>query len=232
MNKKQANDSKMPIYTLREWQQKTFDVYDLIWNASVIDGTDSWTPFPIGISHHMFPLVLKNKGFLKTQHTQLFHVSFLLYTDQDRRKEGINRRAINDILEKKGIHNFHYSPVLFYKSISNSKYVIAPEGNGIDSHRTYEALLAGCVPILEDNPLTREKYRGLPILYTTDYRDINPATLEAKWTEMLDMSYDYSKLFVSSYTPEIQDEIRRNGNFWLKKLGACLFDFYPTTPRQ
>jgi hypothetical protein len=214
------------MYTLREWQKKEFDIKDLICSASVSDGSDSWTPFPIGISHHMVPFIQKNKGFVKTNHSQLYHASFLLYTDEVRRKTGLNRRTIDDILKKKGISNFQYSPINYYRSISNAKYVLSPEGNGIDCHRTYEALLAGCVPIVEDNPLIREKYTELPVLYTKDYSDLAEDTLQKKWEMMLDTKYNYSSMFISSYSPEVQTEIKKNGNHWLKKLGVSVVDFY------
>jgi hypothetical protein len=214
------------MYTLREWQKRPFDVQDLIFNASMKDGTDGWTPFPVGVSHHIFPLILKHKGFLKTDHKALFFSSFLLHTDQERRKTGLNRRKINDILAKNGIPNFQYAPQVYFKTISNAQFVISPEGNGIDCHRTYEALLAGCVPILEDNPLTREKYKGMPVIYTKDYSDIKPLVLKQQWEKMLDTKYDYSKMFLSSYPPDIQKEIQDNGNYWLKRLGATVFDFY------
>jgi hypothetical protein len=214
------------MYTLREWQNKTFDVQDLIFSASVQDGSDSWTPFPIGASHHTFPFIVKNKGFLKTDHKNMFFSSFLLYTDQDRRKTVLNRKKINDILAKNGISNFQYAPQVYYKYISNAQFVISPEGQGIDCHRTYEALLAGCVPILEDNPLTREKYKDMPVLFTKDYSDIKPHVLKQQWEKMLDTKYNYSKMFVSSYPPEIQKDIKENGNYWLKRLGATPLDFY------
>jgi hypothetical protein len=212
--------------TLREWQKKTLNLNDIIFNASMMDGSDSWTPFPIGVSHHMFTFLQANKGFLKTEHKRLFHTSILIHTDQDRRKNTLNRKKINDILQKKGILNYQYTPANFFKSISNSKYVISPEGHGIDCHRTYEALLAGCIPIVEDNPLTREKYAGLPILFTKDYSDLDQRSLERRWEAMLDTKYDFSKLFISSYSSEIQQQIKNNGNYWLKRLGACITDYY------
>jgi len=212
--------------TLKKWQTLHHDLHDIIFNASAMDGSDSWTPFPIGVAHNLFPLLVKHNGFLKGAHQRLFHCSFLLHTDQDRRKVGLNRRMINDILAKKGIPNFQYSPENYFKSLANSKFVISPEGNGIDCHRTYEALLAGCIPICEENPSIREKYHGLPVLYTKDFSDLAQTTLEMRWKEMLDKEYDFSRLFISSYPKEIQEQIKQNGNYWLRKTGASLFDFY------
>ena len=35
--------------------------------------------------------------------------------------------------------------------LSKYKFIISPEGNGIDCHRHYEAILCGCIPIIEYN---------------------------------------------------------------------------------
>ena len=212
--------------TLRKWQTIQHDLHDVIIAASCKDGTDSWTPFPIGISHHMFPLFEKTQGRLQGGHRKLFHCSFLLYTDQDRRKTGLNRRRINDILEAKKIHNFQYTPQNYLKSLLDSKFVISPEGNGIDCHRTYEALIAGCIPIVEDNPCVREKYKGLPVLFTKDYTDLAEAALLKKWEDMLDREYDFSPLYISSYPQEVQTQIKENGNYWLSRQKVRVIPFY------
>jgi hypothetical protein len=212
--------------TLRKWQTIQHNLQDIIVSASCKDGTDSWTPFPIGIGHHIFDLIQKTQGNFRGEHRKLFHCSFLLYTDQDRRKTGLNRRSINTILEKKKIHNFQYTPQNYLKSLLNSQFVISPEGNGIDCHRTYEALITGCVPILEDNPLVREKYKGLPVLYTKDYSELAEGVLKKKWIQMLDTEYDFSPLYISSYPPEIQAQIKENGNYWLKKTQVSVLPFY------
>jgi hypothetical protein len=93
--------------------------------------------------------------------------------------------------------------------------VISPEGNGIDCHRHYEALLAGCIPIVEHNPLTEEKYRGCPVLYTHDYSEITPEYLDTKYEEMKNNVYDFSVLYLSYYPAELQSEIKRCGNYWM-----------------
>ncbi len=98
------------------------------------------------------------------------------------------------------------------------KFVISPEGNGIDCHRHYEALLAGSIPIIEHNPLTEEKYKGCPILYTTDYSEINEEYLLKKYDEMKDQVYDFSRLFLSYYTEEQQACIKVQGNYWMKRM--------------
>lgn len=210
------------MYTLREWQQLRKDKNDLIINASSKSGLDSMQPFPIGMCY----------GYLdyeetETQignHKNLVWCGFNESTDLVRRPSPLiyNRKKIAATLKSNGIQNKMKSNSEYYSGLPNYKFVVSPEGNGIDCHRHYEALLAGCIPIVEYNERIVNLYKGCPILYTSKYREITPAFLEQKYLEMLDTKYDFSKLFISSYSPELQKLIKTNGNFWtnliLKKI--------------
>jgi hypothetical protein len=100
---------------------------------------------------------------------------------------------------------------------------VSPEGNGIDCHRHYEALFSGCIPIIERNPLTEQKYSGCPILWTVDYSEITPDYLALKYQEMSQQVYDFSRLFLGYYSPETQADIKRCGNYWMVRLGRAPF---------
>ena len=117
--------------------------------------------------------------------------------------------------EKNGIQNNELHHEFYFTFLPSYKFVISPEGNGIDCHRHYEALLAGCIPIVEHNPLIEEKYKGCPILYTTDYSEITEEYLQQKYQEMLHTEYDFSRLFLSFYSDEEQKLIKQCGNYWL-----------------
>jgi hypothetical protein len=96
--------------------------------------------------------------------------------------------------------------------------VISPEGNGIDCHRHYEALIAGCIPIIEYHPAIQEKYKGCPVLYTKDYSEITEEYLLGKYAEIWGKKYDFSALFLSHYSLEMQMYIKRCGNYWTERL--------------
>lgn len=106
------------------------------------------------------------------------------------------------------IINYHYD--CYFNSLKKYKFIVSPEGNGIDCHRHYEALLSGCIPICEYNPRTEEKYKNIPILYTKDYGDITEEYLSKKYLEMLDKKYDFTKLFLSYYDEKQQRQINFN----------------------
>jgi hypothetical protein len=121
-------------------------------------------------------------------------------------------------LQQNNIHNLSLNPQDYFKNLSEYKFVISPEGNGIDCHRHYEALMAGCIPIIEDRPNIREKYKGCPILFTTDYSEITESYLSEQYEKMSKTIYDFSRLILQTYSEEEQNQIRDNGNYWSQRL--------------
>lgn len=72
----------------------------------------------------------------------------------------------------------------FYDRLRITKYVVCPEGEGHDTHRIYEGIYFGAVPILiRPNPLAF-MYEGWPIKWVDSWEDIDIST----WEE------DYAKL--------------------------------------
>ena len=184
------------------------DVSNMIVQASVIDGSDSKQPFPIGMGY-------KYSGQqLKGPHDQTVLCAIVTETDKKRRPYGKNRNTIVKTLEKNGIQNIYTDN--YFDDLPKYKFIVSPEGNGIDCHRHYEALIAGCIPIIEHNDHIEEKYQGCPILYTNDYTEITEEYLTKKYNEMIDTEYDFSKLMLDYYDEETRKEIKKCGNFWMK----------------
>jgi hypothetical protein len=207
----------MSVVTLREWQKTYKDVSDLIVQGSVIDGSDSWQPFPIGFCWQYALNYQKGRVIQVGDHENLVTCQVTPHTDSRRRPTGLNRRQILSRLARNGIPNILVDHSDYFNELPSYKFVISPEGNGIDCHRHYEALLAGCVPIVEHNKLIEEKYKGCPILYTKDYSEITPEYLTKVYEKMLDTRYDFSCLFVSSYSEEQRRQIHQCGNVWLSR---------------
>lgn len=199
--------------TLIGWQTSVLDSKQLIVQASNPDGSDSWTPFPIGMG---WAYVLNNMS-LPGSHDKLVLCAVSSSTDSKRRPAGINRKLILENLAKNNINNSFTQAQTYFSILPSYKFVISPEGNGIDCHRTYEALIAGCIPVLERNPLTEQKYKGCPVLWTVDYSEINEEYLNKKYAEMINKVYDFSCLLLSSYSLDLQHTIMVYGNFWLQK---------------
>ena len=210
------------MITLYEWQKIIKPNIDIIFQASTIEETecsDGITKSSIGYSYNFYKVKDQLDKIQLGYHENTVLCCYNAYTDQIRRKNNhITRLIIQEILRKNNIFNNQAESIQYFHSLPNYKFVISPEGNGIDTHRTYESLMAGCIPIVEDNEIMRNKYEGCPILWTKDYSEINEEYLNEKYKEMINNSYDFSKLFLSSWSKEEQDNIKRRGNYWMYRL--------------
>jgi len=210
------------MHSLREWQTLQKNPASLIIAGSSKDQSDKWLPFPIGLKATVDPNVFKNNQC--GSHDKTVLCSIQTFTDKRRRNTN-NRESFVKTLASNGIYNQEIPFEQYQQTLSEYKFIVSPEGNGIDCHRHYEALIAGSIPIVEDNPLIREKYKGCPILYTKDYSEIIVDYLEKVYSEMIDEKYDFSVLFLSYYNPLMQIEIKSNSRYWCELYGVPLW--YP-----
>lgn len=206
-------------YRLCDWQTQYKEQSNLIVQASDMNGSDSWQIFPIGMSWQYGLNYTKGKSIQIGKHDQLVLCALPnLHSDNQRRPCGMNRISIVNQLKQNGIINISLDHTEYFDVLPSYKFVISPEGNGIDCHRHYEALIAGCIPIMERNPLTEQKYRGCPVLWTIDYSEINTEYLTEKYQEMIQQEYNFSALFLSYYDAYTQKMIKMNGNAWMQRL--------------
>jgi hypothetical protein len=84
-------------------------------------------------------------------------------------------------------------------------FVVSPQGEGMDCHRTWEALCLGCIPIVISTPLNY-MFDGLPVLIVESWSDINPELLRKTQSEYSkkEWSTDSNKLLLKYWQNEIQ----------------------------
>ncbi len=78
--------------------------------------------------------------------------------------------------------------------MSRFVFVLCPEGNGTDCHRTWEALYMGCVPIVTHS-LLDPIFQDAPVLIIDDWHEVTKEFLEEKQKEMSSMQFDTEKLY-------------------------------------
>jgi hypothetical protein len=200
-----------------EWRGTEKPMDDLILQASTTDHRSSWTSWPIGFQYSFCGLdtAAKQTALAGGTFDKTVFCAMESQTDNGRRGNlPVNRRRILETLQRNGIENKKFDRDEYFSRMKQHKFVISPEGNGIDCHRHYEALMCGCIPILERHPGTEKKYANLPILYTTDYSEITEDYLCEVYEKMQWKKYDFRTLFLSNYRLDTQKEIMSNGNYW------------------
>jgi hypothetical protein len=89
----------------------------------------------------------------------------------------------------------------YLKGLGESNFVACPEGNGIDTHRLWETIYMGSIPIITENDSIEPLVRGLPVLIVKSWDQISDRNfLERAWNQISQVdNYDFSRLEVSSW---------------------------------
>ena len=66
----------------------------------------------------------------------------------------------------------------FLDQILRHRFVLCPPGNGVDTHRMWEALAAGAIPVVLRSQAMK-LFESLPILFVEDYCEVTIELLEA-----------------------------------------------------
>ncbi len=96
-------------------------------------------------------------------------------------------------------------------------FCLSPSGNGLDCHRTWEALLMGSIPIvrpfvkgtLKEAVGNNSMYRDLPVIVVKQWDEVTPKFLEQKLLEFSEAEFNYSKLYFSYWKNMILSEAER-----------------------
>jgi hypothetical protein len=75
----------------------------------------------------------------------------------------------------------------------NYSFVLSPHGNGLDCHRTWEALVLGCIPIVKKS-LIDDLYKDLPVLIVDDWSEINMDLLVNIIKQFKNINFNYKKI--------------------------------------
>lgn len=72
----------------------------------------------------------------------------------------------------------------YLDNIYKHKFVICPEGNGIDTHRVWEALYMDVIPIVKRNILSEELYSYFPVLIVDKWEDVSEWLLNKEFEDI------------------------------------------------
>jgi hypothetical protein len=83
-------------------------------------------------------------------------------------------------------------------------FVISPHGNGLDCHRTWEALVLGCIPIVKTSALD-SLFSDLPVLIVDSWSQVNREMLSDTLKEYRNRQFNYDKLTLKFWVDMIRD---------------------------
>ena len=116
--------------------------------------------------------------------------SFFQFAMFDRHNR--DRYVAQDALKKINFNDYQKSKMNredTWRKMVQYKFIISPHGNGLDCHRTYEAIALGCIPIVKTSTLDL-MYKDMPIIILNDWNDISLELLNEKIKDALKKSKD------------------------------------------
>lgn len=105
------------------------------------------------------------------------------------------------VTARRGINGEGYDE--YIDDVYNHKYVICPRGNGIDTHRLWECLYLGAIPIVKRD-INNWFYNDLPILYVARWEDVTEELLNTVWPKFVQHTWNWKKLTFKYWEDKIR----------------------------
>lgn len=130
------------------------------------------------------------------------YVNFTIH--EGRGAETEFRRNIYNLLKNKSFSVLgRRKPfVEFMKDMAHYQFVASPPGDMDDCHRHWEALLAGCVPIVYSTSMD-PLFENLPVIIVKDYEELTTEFLDKKYKEFQNKKFNLEKLYMRYWVDKI-----------------------------
>jgi len=97
----------------------------------------------------------------------------------------------------------------FLSELNNYKFVIAPFGNGLDTHRVWEAIYSNSIPIVKEHT-AYNSFKELPIHFVKNFKDIdNKSLAKLKFdTDLLRLcDFNYWRDLIIDYKAKLNTDL-------------------------
>lgn len=147
---------------------------------------------PIGIANEQWPhgneSLFLNMINCNIQKEKLVYVNFDINTNINERTYCIKQ------IQKNGLSMEIKLPFEGYlKELAKSYFVVSPNGNGIDCHKTWEALYLKTIPIVTES-ININHYQNLPIIILKSWSDFDKELFTPEYYKKIWSDFDPSML--------------------------------------
>ncbi len=133
-------------------------------------------PLPIGIENRSYFMNGKLSNFKKVMNKQIPKSNNNLVLCAFNPTTNPERNNILELSSKNKLINFlrFSSHQEFLVEVSKHKFNLCPEGNGIDTHRFWESLIVGTIPIVKNNYLIKNfESIGVPCYVLNEWSELD-----------------------------------------------------------
>jgi len=174
--------------------------------------TDKVFALPLGIANNtnesQMHLVCGNTDCMiqvmnePKQYKNLVYMNFNISNYPQERQQVFDLFQDKEWVTKGIIENTMEGRSIFLREIRNHTFVLCPRGNGVDTHRLWETLYMGSIPIVKKD-IALKDFEDLPICFIDSWSEITPEFLEKERETILSKSWNKQKLKVSYWINKI-----------------------------
>ena len=158
-------------------------------------------PIPLGLGNDFQNNQINSLDVDKTNYVDIKRLTPHLY---------LNFKESTNFNERKNLYDFfinspwvkidspNLTKIQYINNLNMSNFVLCPWGNGIDTHRLWESLYYGKIPITKFHH-TYSDLTDLPILFVEKYEDITEETLNEYIRVLKNSKLDYTKLNIDTW---------------------------------
>ena len=100
----------------------------------------------------------------------------------------------------------------YLHQLNTHKFVISPDGNSLEGHRTWEALYVGTIPIVQRHVFTEDFSQNIPMLIIDSWEEVTEEFLNNKYEEIMSNKANWNF------------DLIRIG-YWKKKIENVLYGY-------
>lgn len=94
--------------------------------------------------------------------------------------------------------------VAFLTAVQEHDFVLCPRGNGLDTHRLWETLYMGGIPVLRRTEFEPSLVTGLPVLIVREWTELLDGRRRREaWESVVGGTYDIERLRLSHWTASL-----------------------------
>lgn len=150
---------------------------------------------PIGLENNRWSIRLMKKEKMETKLLIPKTLKNLVYMCHNTKTNYIERIKPYKILGEKSwvTSETNSSFDQYLNNLYNHKFMICPEGNGLDTHRMWECLYMGTIPIEKRN-INNQYYTDLPISFVDDWEEVTVDFLAKELERIQSGTWNMEKL--------------------------------------
>ena len=182
------------------------------WFALNVDFDDpNLIPLPLGVaneySYKKNIVMSSNNNKLKISTYQKDKLT--VYLNFNVTTNYLERQWIKDFFDNKKWVEIEDNPIEieeYRKKVIDSTFVMCPPGNGTETHRMWEALFLGSIPIVK-NHITYKNIQDLPVFFVDDFKEVSEDSLNKFLKSLTKKPYlNLDKLSILYWHQEIQNK--------------------------